>query len=422
MKIVELITFGDELLDGRRIDTNTGWLGRRFSAMGFPPRYRQTTTDRLDDIVDAFRMALSRADLILTTGGLGPTADDLTFEGLAKALNEPLVFHDSIFEKIKERFASKGLVCPDSNRRQAMLPQSARELSNPWGTAPGVVVEKNGKIIFCLPGVPDEMKNIFDDSIVPMLDQKYFSEQKRREKIYTFVGIGESMLETHIDRCKLGEIQGGEVRIAYTASFPQVDVTLSVLPDANQDAVHLQRQAHDRILVELGKYLVTEDGEKIEEKVIAEFRKRNWTLSLAESFTGGLLASKLIEVPGSSDVVDQGWITYSNRSKVDQLAVASTTLDSFGSVSKECAIEMALGAKARSGATIAVSTTGIAGPAGATDTKPVGLAFMAFAGPGIEDKSGVVVQQYQFRWDRNRNRLIAVYEALKVLLQMTNRH
>lgn len=413
--IVELITFGDELLDGRRVDTNTAWLGRRFTALGFPPRYRQTTTDRMDDIVAAFTLALARADVVLTTGGLGPTADDLTFEGLARALGRELAFVPGVFEKIQGMFAARGLACPASNRRQAMLPRGAVELPNAWGTAPGLRVDEGGKAVFCLPGVPMEMKNIFDASIAPWLASRA-GPGRRAEKIYTFVGLGESLLEESVDRCRLGELAGGEVRIAYTASFPSVDVTLSALSPSDEGNAELLAESDRRLRAELGRYLATEGGKALEEKVVEDFTAGGRTLALAESFTGGLVAAKLIDVAGSSAVFERGWITYSDRSKIEQLGVGTETLARFGAVSRECAIEMAIGAQRASGADFALATTGIAGPGGATATKPVGLAYIACVGPDLENKTGTYVEEFRFRWDRNRNRLIAVHECLRMLL------
>ncbi|MCB0309130.1 MAG: CinA family nicotinamide mononucleotide deamidase-related protein [Bdellovibrionales bacterium] len=413
--MVEILTFGDELLDGRRIDSNSAWLGRRLTALGIPPRFHQTTADRMDEVIQAFHHALSRADVVITTGGLGPTADDLTFEALSRALDRPLVFHPDIFEKIKRRFEARKLVFPLSNRRQALLPKGSVELPNDWGTAPGLRLEHQGKLIYCLPGVPSEMKNIFEKSILLELEARTQKNLRRTEKIYSFVGIGESLLEEAIDRCKLHEIADSEIRVAYTASFPQVDVTLSVLSNT-QDSLNLAlSEAQKRMLDELGSYLVSEGGISIESRIISEFKRHEWTLSVAESFTGGLLSSKIIDVPGSSDVFERGWVTYSNRSKIDLLGVHSETLETYGAVSKECAMEMARGAKSMSGSTIAVATTGIAGPSGATSKKPVGLSYIAVIGPNIEE-SNLKVGEFQFQWDRNRNRTIAVYEALKMLI------
>ncbi len=411
--IIELLTFGDELLDGRRVDTNTAWLGRRLTAIGAPPRYRQTTTDRLEDIVDAFRLALSRADFVISTGGLGPTDDDLTFEALAKAVQQKLQFHPSIFEKIQKKFLEKGLKCPESNQRQALLPEGALVIENNWGTAPACKLDLGEKIMFCLPGVPFEMERLFDKAVLPELEKRCNLNGKRIERIYKFMGISESHVEEAIHRCDFDKIQNGEVRIAYTAAFPQVDVTLSILPQSKETILAIIQEADSRIKRELGQYLIGLDSDTLETKLIHLLKRRRLKLVVAESMTGGLLASKVIDIPGSSEVFDRGFITYSNKSKIDLLGISEQTIKEHGTVSERCALEMAQGALRNSQAQVSVSITGIAGPEGATPEKPVGLTYIAWIGTEFQE-----VKQYHFQWERNRNRILAVYEALKDLIRL----
>lgn len=254
--IVELITIGDELLDGRRVDTNTAWLGRKFTAAGTPPRFRQTMTDRKEDIAKAFRMALDRSDFIVSTGGLGPTMDDLTFESLAYALDQELEYRPKIFEKIKARFEEKGYRCTESNRRQAYLPKGSKDLSNDVGTAPGCRVEVKKKVIFALPGVPREMQAMFERNVLPEFEKRTNTQIGSLERIYKFTGLAESLLEERIETCRLHDMEGASIRVAYTASFPQIDVTISLRPTGKNRAEDLIKESDQRIRAELGDHLI----------------------------------------------------------------------------------------------------------------------------------------------------------------------
>jgi len=411
--IVELLTLGDELLDGRRIDTNTAWLGRRFTSLGVPPRFRQTTSDRTEDIAEAFRLALARSDFVVSTGGLGPTADDVTFEALARALGRELEFHPDIFAEIEKRFEERGLRCTDSNRRQAMLPAGTSPIPNEWGTAPGCAAEIEGKSLFCLPGVPLEMEKLFERTVFPALEQKLGTSGRRVERIYKIFGLPESHVEERVDRCRFGNAGEGKIRVAYTASFPEIHVTLSILGDNERKTQELLLSADYAVRKELGEYLFATGVETLEERIVEEFLRRNLRLSVAESFTGGEIASRIVNVAGCSMMFERGYVTYSNTSKSELLGVTAETLERLGSVSDRCAREMAVGARSRSQADWAVATTGIAGPEGGSAEKPVGLAYIAWVGPEIEQ-----VQRYQFRGDRNHNRMLAVYEALTGLIRL----
>ncbi|MFH1017508.1 MAG: CinA family nicotinamide mononucleotide deamidase-related protein [Pseudomonadota bacterium] len=410
--IVELLTFGDELLDGRRVDTNTAWLGRRFTKHGIPPRFRQTTSDRRDDIVSAFRLALERSDFIVSTGGLGPTTDDVTFEALAKALDLPLVFREEIFPRIEARFHERGLRCPEANRRQAYLPAGALEIRNDWGTAPGIRLDVGKKVIFCLPGVPVEMENLFDTGVRPEIERRLPETERRVEKIYRFMGLGETFVAEAIQKCKLESIPGGEIRVAYTVTFPVVDVALSVLPDLPENAGRILAAADAAIRSELKDHLLAEGNSSPEQRLLTLLKERDRTLAVAESVTGGMITAQLVNVPGSSEVLRGAVVAYSNESKVALLEVRPSTLTEFGAVSEACALEMARGAKLKFGSDYAIATTGIAGPGGATAEKPAGLTFIAWVGPDLE-----LVRRYHFRWERNRNRMAATYESFRELIR-----
>lgn len=414
---IELITFGRELLDGRRVDTNSAWLGRQFISMGFAPQYHQTVDDTVEDSMAAIRLALSRSDWIIATGGLGPTADDLTFEALGRALEQNLTFRPEVFEQIQARFLERGRVCPDSNRRQACLPEKGEVLANPLGTAPGCRVEVDGRRIFCLPGVPSEMIYLFSRYVVPEFRQQMGDARKWVERSYQFLGIGESQLEEWIERSDVRSVQGGEVEIAYTSHFPHVDVTLRLAPEREEDTTAMCEEADRRLRADLGEYLMAVDDQTLEARVVDVFRQRNLRLAVAESMTGGLITSQLVNVPGASAVLERSYVTYSNLSKIEQLGVSQETLRIMGAASKACALEMARGARIVSGADVGIASTGIAGPTGERPGKPVGLTYLAWAGPGVEE-----VREYQFRWERNRNRMLAAFEALRGAIRLVESH
>ncbi len=411
--IVEILTLGNELLDGRRVDTNTAWLGRQLTGYGFPPRYRQSTSDHVDDIAAAFRLAISRSDLVISTGGLGPTADDLTFEGLAQATDRTLQFHPSIWAQIEERFHRRGLSCPISNRRQAMLPEGAEEVPNDLGSAPGCRIQIGSCVVFALPGVNSEMKHLFERGVVPEIEKRLGKTSVVGERAFTFVGLPESHLEELLDQAGLTERFGSRLSIALTASFPTIGVTLHATAEREKETDKMLQEAETALLEKLGDYWVGTDEQTVEREIISTLKERSLKLAVAESLTGGMLASRFVDVPGSSSVVDRGVVAYSNESKTELLGVSPQTLEKFGAVSEECAIEMAAGLLDRSNTQVAVSTTGIAGPDGGSEEKPVGLTYVAWLGTDFRE-----VQRYQFRWDRNRNRMLTVFEALKGLRRL----
>lgn len=379
--IVEFLTFGNELLDGRRIDTNTAWIGRFLAGYGLEARYRQTTQDRKEDIVAAFQLALSRSDLIISTGGLGPTLDDITFESLAEALNLPLEYHPDIFSRIEKKYAHRGIPCPASNKRQAMLPQGSTAIDE-VGTAPGVFIEVNGKMIFCFPGVPFEMETMVKTFLVQKLHTKQFKSVTQLG--YSISGIAEAIVEEKILEKGLDKNPDADVSLAYTASPFSVDVTFSLTPhdDKNKSKIMEDIDAQFKNLFQ--DHMIRWNEKAIEEHIVHWFLEKKWTLGVAESITGGLITANLVNVPGCSEILDRGLVTYSYPSKKELLGVESSTLEQYGAVSVECVLEMARGLLKRSEAQVALSICGIAGPGGATDQKPLGLVYICWVGPILE--------------------------------------
>lgn len=456
--IVELLTLGNELLDGRRIDTNTAWIGRFLSGLGLEIRFRQTTQDRKDDIVAAFRLALSRSDLIISTGGLGPTQDDITFESLAEALGQPLEFHADIFAGIEKKYEKRGLPCPPSNRRQAMLPKTSTPIPV-VGTAPGCFIEVGERMIFCFPGVPVEMQTMM---------QTFFVEKLRTKKQfrpifqlgYSISGIAEALIEERIQNVGLDKIEGADFHVAYTASQSEVDVTFSVSPHDLKQKEKILQDLHERFFRTFSENLIGWDGKPIEEHIVQKFLEKNWMLGIAESITGGLITSKIVNVPGCSLMLDRGLVTYSYRSKEELLGVKKETLMQHGAVSAECVLEMVRGMKKNSSVDMAVAISGIAGPGGATDKKPLGLTYIGWMGPPLKlgssggyvkstdfskkvgptsqsadiNKNQQLIEEYVFNdelgfgkvqgfvftGDRRRNRVLAANQALMGLNSLIN--
>lgn len=386
--ITELLTLGNELLDGRRIDTNSAWIGRFLAGHGLEVRYRQTTQDRKEDIVAAFRLALHRSDLIISTGGLGPTQDDITFESLAESLNVELEYHPDIFAEIQKRYEKRNLPCPISNKRQAMLPKGATPIPA-VGTAPGCFMTVGSKMIFCFPGVPHEMQTMVESFFIERIREKLKSAPVFQQG-YSVSGIGESAVEERLMKLNLEKNELAEISIAYTASVSLVDVTFSVKPHDQNHKTKILESIDQAFRKEFESNLVKWNEKTIEEHIVEWFLNRKWKLGVAESITGGLITSSLVNVPGCSEVLDRGLVTYSYSSKMELLGVSESTLAENGAVSPECVLEMARGLRKKSGVDVAVSICGIAGPGGATPNKPLGLTYICWVGPPLEMEKGKI--------------------------------
>ncbi|MCI5072827.1 CinA family nicotinamide mononucleotide deamidase-related protein [bacterium] len=426
---VEIIVIGHELLDGRRVDTNSAWLARQLNSLGLEVLYKQTVADEMDAIVAAMHLAYQRADYVLTSGGLGPTSDDLTFAAVAKSLGLDLVYHKDVEDKIKHKFTQLGKAYAEANRQQAMLPAGTKVLSNPLGTAPGIEFKYAKRqatgLGFCLPGVPVEMQAIFLQHIVPQLAHaRQDQNQVRQEKIFTLSGVSESAFTHKVDALfeednKLAKI----IRIAYTASYPKLDVTLSAYLSKKE----FHQRVDQRFLKEFGAYVVAQDGQSIEDVLVNIFKQEGLKLSFAESCTGGLLTATLLNASGSSAILEESLVCYSNDCKHKKLNVPLALLKAYGAVSSQCALAMAKGQLDNSQADVCVSVTGIAGPTGGTQDKPVGLVYIALAvSESLEQKFGIDfeesywVREFKFNGDRQKNRQGAVMEALKLLKELAN--
>lgn len=399
-----ILAVGSELLTPLRSESNGLYLTGRLEELGFTVLSRTVVADDLACLTNAFRNALASADVVLSTGGLGPTEDDLTREAAAAALGRALRREERLVEELKARFARYLRAMPEVNLKQADLIEGATSVPNARGSAPGQWAEQDGRRVFLLPGPPGEMKGMFEEQVVPLLRQA--SSAVIRRRVLRLVG-GESDVEQVV------------APLYKTFDNPQT----TILGGAGQVELHLTarggsvEEAEDRIEAlarglreRLPGRIFTESGQDLAEVVAALLVERGLRLALAESCTGGLLAARLTDVPGSSRFLDRGYVTYGDAAKVALLGVPEPLLGAVGAVSEEVARAMAEGARRAAGADVGVGITGIAGPTGATPDKPVGLVFVATDGA-----AGTRVRRLNLPGDRARVREQAVVAALEML-------
>jgi nicotinamide-nucleotide amidase len=398
---VEVLNTGTELLFGSVINTHLSFLAQQLFPLGLRVE-RQTTIPDGDSIRVAIKESARRCDVILVTGGLGPTSDDVTREIVSELTGRPLRYDDSIFQKISERFKKRGLKMTDRTARQAYVPEGATVLPNDHGTAPGIHIPAGDGIphLFLLPGPPRELRPMFDTYALPIL-RSLAGGHDLHATIYRTTGLGESQVERIVGE-QLLAIPGLE--LGYCARMGEVDVRVV----GSQSAVEA---ADELIQSKLRPYIVTTEEKELEDVVVELLTSNSATLAVAESCTGGLLANRITDVPGSSLVFLEGNVAYSNEAKMRTLGVSEELLFRVGAVSEEVARAMAEGALERSGATYALSTTGIAGPDGGTELKPVGTVFIGLA----YRESVTLVEKEFFPTDRPSFKRIVTQHALEML-------
>jgi len=425
---IELLNTGTELMLGRVLNTHQQWLCRRLADLGYVVARQVAVADTAVDIQAAVRDALGRADLVMVTGGLGPTSDDLTRDLIAELLGRKLHLDEAILEQIKGRFAARNRVMPENNRVQAMVPEGAVVLANPNGTAPGLaikIIPSEGRVIrapnpngdsqssplrtqwlVMLPGPPRELRPMFDDLVVPLLGREFPSPARFVCRTLRTSDAAESLVQEKIHLPLAGLVAAG-LEVGYCARVGQVDVRLSA---RNEGAEKLVGEAEVLVQKILGPQIYGFDDDEMETVIIRLLTERRKTLALAESCTGGYLANRLTNVPGASAVFLGGWVTYSNEAKQKCLGVRAETLAVHGAVSEPVAREMAEGARRETGADFAVAVTGIAGPGGGTAQKPVGTVFMAVTG-----ESGTRVEHRLNLYERETFKQLTAQQALELL-------
>ncbi len=403
---VAILAIGTELVRGEIEDTNSGWLARRLVELGLEPSERATVPDDEGAIQRALTELASRHRTIIATGGLGPTTDDRTAKAVADAIARPLARSDSALEAVRRRFASLGREMSPSNEKQAYLPEGATMLRNADGTAPGFAVDVNGARAFFLPGVPREMERMFEDAIAPGL-VPHAERTLHQVHLRTF-GLGESVIGERLDGVE-GLHPG--VTLGYRAAFPEVEVKVLARASGGRAAEELAERAAADVRARLGAWVYGEGSDTFPAYVGRVLRDRGLTIALAESCTGGLVAQMLTSVPGSSEYVLLDAVTYSNASKIQLLGVHAELIRAYGAVSSEVVVEMAEGALRLSDADLAVAVTGIAGPGGGTEEKPIGTVWLGLARRDGKTEAKLL----DLRGDRDRIRTLAAYAALRWL-------
>jgi nicotinamide-nucleotide amidase len=408
---VALISTGDEVVEGRTVDTNASFLADRIAPLGFDVVSKITVGDYPDRIAWAWNRSLESADVVISTGGLGPTADDLTNETLAKVAGVELQLNEEQADKIRDLFKRLRRTMPENNLRQAMLPEGAVVVENELGTAPGyrleIPVGERRPVAVVLPGVPREMHAMCDEQVVPWL-LTLVGDDDHTVLSRTFQTFG--MAESAVDEALEDLVPEEEGRVAFRASFPTIAVRL-VTSGSKADAERRLALHGDAIAERLGGAIYAEGDKKMEEVVGELLTERKLKLATAESCTGGLIGSRITDVPGSSNYYVGGVAAYTNKMKQSALGVSKTTLSMFGAVSEETAQEMALGAREKTGADVAVATTGIAGPGGGTEEKPVGTVAIAIAADSLGE-DGVRSRMYQLWGTREWIKILTSQVAL----------
>ena len=374
----EIITIGDEILFGQITDTNTQWIGAELTNIGIRPVRKTSVGDLQEDIISALTEASQRADVIIVTGGLGPTKDDITKHTFCKYFGSELKINEDALALVSEFFAKRGREMTELNIQQAALPTNCTYIPNLWGTAPGMWFEKDKVIYVSLPGVPYEMKSLMEHAILPRLKDRFVANIIQHKIIRT-IGIGESFLAETIEDWE--NALPTHIKLAYLPHFGQVKLRLTATGN-NQEILdsELKHQV-DKLLPLIQDFVFGYDSDELESVIGRLLIERDATIGTAESCTGGFVASQLTNIPGSSRYFEGSVVSYSNTIKMNVLGVSKQTLEDFGAVSEQTAREMAEGARKVLNTTYAISTTGIAGPDGGTPEKPVGTVWIACATP-----------------------------------------
>jgi len=415
MASVEIITIGTEILLGHLIDTNAVHIARELADAGVDVYAKHSVGDNTERLAAMLSDTLARADGAITTGGLGPTVDDLTKDAVARAAGVGLELHEPSLRAIEERFKYFGRTMSDNNRRQAMLPVGSYVLENPHGTAPGfVIVRADGKFIACMPGVPREMKPMLAERLIPWMKERYQLRSAIYTKTIRTVGWGESEVDKRIEDLFRSQ---ENPKIAVLAHEGRVDIKVMAKATSRAEADAMIEPLAVELRGRLGNGIFGEDEQTLPGAIIAECTKRGVHLATAESCTGGAIADALVSVPGASAVFVGGVVAYDNAIKTSLLGVDAGLIARVGAVSEEVAIAMAAGARERLGTQFAISTTGIAGPDGGSDEKPVGLVWFGLANPD----GSVDSRSMTFPGNRDDIRRRATTAALSLLWRRLER-
>ena len=402
----EILATGEEIRSGSVIDTNSAFIALRLEEAGIEVRRHCCVGDDIDELAAVLKEISKRSDVAIVTGGLGPTEDDVTAEAVALAVGVELALSGEALESVNAFFKKRQRLYSPANRKQAQLPIGSVCISNPIGTAPGFHIKLDGCTVYCLPGVPIEMRRMFSDDVLPMI--RPVSGRSAFKKHLTVFGLTEAAVAEQLSGF---ETVFPQLRLGLCAVFPEISVRVSIRSGYDGDADKNAEDADAWIQERLAPRILSIDGESMAEVVGNLLRNLESTIAVAESCTGGLIANMLTDVSGSSDYFKFCAVTYSNQSKIDILGVDSRTIDRCGAVHEDTAIEMAEGVRLRADADYGLSTTGIAGPTGGTKGKPVGTVCIGLSGP-----TGSQARRYHFRFDdRELNKKMFAYTALNNL-------
>ncbi|HMB29540.1 MAG TPA: competence/damage-inducible protein A [Blastocatellia bacterium] len=402
----EIIAIGSEMLTPFRLDTNSLWLTERLNAMGVEVKLKTVVGDDEARLEETVRDAMKRSEIVVATGGLGPTEDDITRKIFARVLKRQLILEDAILERIRARFARRNMPMPEINARQALVIHGAQILENGNGTAPGMLITEGKCTVVLLPGPPREMKPIFDASVAPALKQRVGHMLIVRRTLSIF-GLTESATD-ELAAPIYTKYRNPSTTILFKDG--QIELHLTAQARGASESVKLLDELAGRLDEVLGEYIFSRNNETLEEVVGQSLKMRGYTLATAESCTGGLLAGRITDVPGSSEYFLEGVVSYSNQAKIDLLGVRKKLIETHGAVSEEVAGAMAAGIRKRAGSTFGIGVTGVAGPGGGSPEKPVGLVYIALA-----DGSQTTTRKFIFPGDRQFIRTLSVNAALDML-------
>lgn len=405
----EIISIGNELLSGWTLNTNAHWMAIKCNDIGLAVHWVTTIADTDEEIKTALKNASARADVILCTGGLGPTPDDITKKSITSYFKTELVLDERVLKQVQKIFEGRNITMPEINRNQALVPKKARIITNSQGTAPGLLFEEENKLYFFMPGVPREMKQMIVSDILSKIKSYYDLPDFKTHLIRT-TGIAESRL---FEKMESTLEQFDDIPVSFLPKIIGVDIKFRI----DNNSVDLQKRTLQFLSLlkkSIAKYIYAEEEIELKEKIGNLLQTNNLTLAIAESFTGGLISDWITDVPGSSDYFLGSVTCYSNESKVREIEVSKNTIKDFGAVSEQVALEMAIGVKKLFGSDCAIASTGIAGPGGATETKPVGLCYISCI---YKDK--IFVKSFNFGTNRRTNKergTMAALESLRRLL------
>lgn len=405
---IGILTIGNELTSGRIQDTNSALISRAMQAQGWPVAAMLSVGDDDGAIHDALDFLLARAEAVIATGGLGPTADDITTAAIARAFGLGLRVDDAVLAHVRALFEKRRLPWTENNAKQAVFPEGAEVIANPTGTAAGFAVRREGRIVAVIPGVPGEARRMLPEGVIPLL-RKAFPEVALHVEAATFklFGIPEAAVDAAMADADLA---GLGVAIGFYPNFPENHIVLTARTASAAEAGERLRAAGALVEARLGKHIFARGDETLERIVAGLLTEKHLTLAVAESCTGGLITDRLTDVPGSSAFLERGVVTYSNAAKIALLGVDEAVIRENGAVSAETARLMAEGVRRLAGTDLGLAVTGIAGPSGGTEEKPVGTAYIALAGGGE-----TLCRHYAFRWERRRNKVAASQAALLML-------